>query len=172
MTLAGSDSVEFAYANGATTTIAVDSGGMLNANSTNFYADNATYSTNQILVQGDTGGGHLKAAGSTFSLNQVYLYNGSVLNAGDLSGNTFNVAALPALRRRAVSVRHRQHQRQLQRGRHRGRQHRLGQTLALGGHRLRLADLVPLHLHGQLLRPVRRIARRRSRTSPSSSTPA
>ena len=55
MTLAGSDAVEFAYSNGATTTIAIDSGGILNATSTNFYADNATYSTNQILVQGDAG---------------------------------------------------------------------------------------------------------------------
>ena len=161
MTLAGSDTVEFGYANGATTTIAMDSGGTLNATSTNFYAENATYSTNQILVQGDNGGGHLKATGSTFSLNQVYFYNGSVLGAGDLSGNTFNATALCPLLRRSVPVRHRQHQRQLQRGRYRGRQHRFGASSGAQRHRCRLADLIPLHLH-----------RRASRSWPAGRSPS
>ena len=87
LTFAAGDSVNLAgYI--STEQIVVGGGGLLSAiNST--FTGSGYQQTNLIMVNG---GGHLKASGSTFasSLNQVYLGNSSILNAGDLSGNSFN----------------------------------------------------------------------------------
>ncbi|HLN27482.1 MAG TPA: DUF4214 domain-containing protein [Gemmataceae bacterium] len=89
LTFASGDSVDFAgYF--STQQIAVGGGGLLTATNSTFTASGNS-NTGLITVNG---GGHLKASGSTFasSLNQVYLDNSSILNAGDLSGNSFNCA--------------------------------------------------------------------------------
>jgi hypothetical protein len=72
----------------STQQILIGNGGMLTATSSTFTATGFE-STGLITVNG---GGHLKASNSTFasSLNQVYLNSGSILNAGDFSGNSFN----------------------------------------------------------------------------------
>ncbi len=90
MNMLAGDSVEFGYSYGSTTSIRVT--GTLNAAGTTFYQDSAS-NTTQVAVGPS---GHLLASGSTFSITQVTLDDGSVLNANDLSGNTFNATlALP-----------------------------------------------------------------------------
>ena len=82
LTFATGDTV--AFGNG-TTHLVVGSGGVLTATNTAF-SGNVNYST-QLIVNN---GGQLSASGSTFVLNQVYLDNSSILNPGDLVGNSFN----------------------------------------------------------------------------------
>ena len=68
--------------------IVVGNGGLLTAAGTTFTATGFE-NTGLITV---SGGGHLQASNSLFSstLNQVDLNSGSILNAGDLTGNSFN----------------------------------------------------------------------------------
>ena len=55
----------------------------------------STSYTTQIVVNS---GGHLQASNSTFALNNVTLNTGSILNAGDFTGNSFNSPLfLPAI---------------------------------------------------------------------------
>ena len=70
--------------------IVVGNGGLLQATGTAFNAPgNNTNGGNytQIIVNS---GGHLQASGSTFALGQVYLADGVVFNAGDLTGDGFD----------------------------------------------------------------------------------
>ena len=71
--------------------IVVGNGGLLQATGTAFNCHNAndTNGSNytQIIVNS---GGHLQASGSTFALGQVYLADGVVFNAGDLTGDGFD----------------------------------------------------------------------------------
>ena len=71
----------------STQQIVVGNGGLLTATSSTFKATGLE-NTGLIIVNA---GGHLVASNSTFasSLNQVDLNSGSILNAGDLSGNSF-----------------------------------------------------------------------------------
>ncbi len=78
------DAVSFSYV--PTAPIVVTNGGVLNASNTAFTGYGANNLT-QIYVDG---GGHFTASNSSFTYIQVYLDNGSILNAGDLVGNSFN----------------------------------------------------------------------------------
>lgn len=66
--------------------IVVGTGGLMNASDTAFKAG-TTLGGTQIVVNS---GGHLTASGSTFTITQVDLKDGSVLNSGDLSNDAFN----------------------------------------------------------------------------------
>ena len=71
-----------------TTQIVVGSGGLLQPPAAPPSTARTSYGTTQIVVNS---GGHLQASNSTFaSRQQVILNIGSVLNAGDLTGNGFN----------------------------------------------------------------------------------
>ena len=50
------------------------------------FSGSTNFST-QIVVNS---GGHLQASNSSFALNNVTLNTGSILNAGDFIGNSFN----------------------------------------------------------------------------------
>jgi hypothetical protein len=76
--------------NYSTVRIEVGSGGLMTASGANFnattaYNYNSGYST-QIQVDS---GGHLQASNSSFSVGQVNLSSGAILNAGDFVGNAF-----------------------------------------------------------------------------------
>src|SRR5579871_5243360 len=88
LTFAAGPAIDFVYSYGATTQIVVGNGGLLTATGTAFRADTTSNDFTQIDV---TAGGHLKATNSTFFLNQLYLDNGSILSAGDLVGNGFDL---------------------------------------------------------------------------------
>src|SRR5439155_341289 len=93
VTFGASASVTFGY-NGSTTQIVVGNGGVLTASGTAFTASGFNSNVTEIMVNA---GGHLKANNSTFAIRDLYLDNGSVLNAGDLVGNAFDlVLNLPA----------------------------------------------------------------------------
>ncbi len=96
LTFGSGDSVSFPAAQFATTQLVVNSGGVVNAASTNFSTPgNASGSLTQIVVNS---GGELIAASSTFGVNQLVLANGSVLNPGDLTNDVFNLPIyVPAL---------------------------------------------------------------------------
>src|SRR5262249_7546661 len=85
--LGAGDAVNFAYSYGATTQVLVGNGGTLTASSTAFAAATTRSNFTPVSV---AAGGRLKASSSSFALNQLYLDNGSVLNAGDLAGDIFN----------------------------------------------------------------------------------
>ncbi len=87
LTFGNGDTVTFAYSYGATTQIQVGNGGLLTASTTTFTAPDTVDDLVQIYVNS---GGHLQANNSTFALSRVYLDNGNILNATDLSGNSFN----------------------------------------------------------------------------------
>src|SRR5204862_401995 len=64
-------------------------GGLLSATGTTFN-DPPNNGYGQIIVNA---GGHLTASNCNFStINEVYLNNGSILNATDLTGNSFGCA--------------------------------------------------------------------------------
>ncbi|HZV04066.1 MAG TPA: hypothetical protein VE999_03160 [Gemmataceae bacterium] len=67
------------------TQIVVGNGGLMTATGTTFSGP-SNYVT-QIVVNS---GGHLQASNSIFALYAVILNDGSTLNAGDLTGNSFN----------------------------------------------------------------------------------
>ena len=69
-----------------TTQIVVGSGGLMTTASGDSFSGSTGYST-QIVVNS---GGHLQASNSSFALNNVTLNTGSILNAGDFTGNSFN----------------------------------------------------------------------------------
>ena len=69
-----------------TTQIVVGSGGLMTTASGDSFSGSTNYST-QIVVNS---GGHLQASNSSFALNNVTLNTGSILNAGDFNGNSFN----------------------------------------------------------------------------------
>ena len=69
-----------------TTQIVVGSGGLMTTASGDSFSGSTNYST-QIVVNS---GGHLQASNSSFALNNVTLNTGSILNAGDFTGNSFN----------------------------------------------------------------------------------
>ena len=100
LTFAASDTVTFNAINyDSTTQIMVGSGGLLNASGTTFNATSAnnTNGSNatQIVVNS---GGHLQANNSTFAIGQLNLAIGTILNAGDLVGNAFNLPLyIPAI---------------------------------------------------------------------------
>ena len=110
-----------------TTQIVVGSGGLLHRQRHRLQRLDQLRTT-QIVVNS---GGHLQASNSTFALNHVTLNIGSVLNAGDLAGNSFNLPLYPARHRRAVPVRHWQQQRSVPGHRHPAGHLTSGQTLAL-----------------------------------------
>ncbi len=87
VTFASGDTVTLIASNAGATEIVVGNGGLLTASSTVFSSNVGGYG--YLVV---TGGGHLTASNSTFAsaLNQVDLNSGSILNAGDLTGNSFN----------------------------------------------------------------------------------
>ena len=60
--------------------------GTLSATGTTFNS-NGTGTSNFAV----SAGGHLEASNSTFNLNQLTLDNSSILNSGDLTGDTFNL---------------------------------------------------------------------------------
>ena len=60
--------------------------GTLTATGTTFTGGTAAPTPHQV-----NSGGHLIATNSTFSITQLSLNNGSVLNSGDLTGDTFNL---------------------------------------------------------------------------------
>jgi hypothetical protein len=80
LTFAAGDTVSMG-AGCCTQTIAVD--GTLTAAGTTFTGGNG-----QVTVGS---GGHLEASGSTFSITQLSLADGSMLDAGDWTGDTFNM---------------------------------------------------------------------------------
>src|SRR5579884_3495734 len=87
VTLATGDSVN-CQNNGGLISISVGNGGLFSASGAGFYNTGVNWNS-QLYV---AGGGHLQASNCTISnLNNVYLDNGNVLNAGDLVGNTINV---------------------------------------------------------------------------------
>ena len=51
------------------------------------FTGSTNYATSQIVVNS---GGHLQASDSTFALGNVTLNTGTVLNAGDLTGDSFD----------------------------------------------------------------------------------
>ena len=69
-----------------TTQIVVGSGGLMTTASGDSFSGSTNWTT-QIVVNS---GGHLQASNSTFALNNVTLNTGSILNAGDFTGNSFN----------------------------------------------------------------------------------
>ena len=69
-----------------TTQIVVGSGGLMTTASGDSFSGSTNCST-QIVVNS---GGHLQASNSSFALNNVTLNTGSILNAGDFTGNSFN----------------------------------------------------------------------------------
>ncbi len=84
VTFAAGDTVTILYDN--TTQIVVTNGGLLSATGTTFI-DPPNNGYGQIIVNA---GGHLTASNCNFStINEVYLNNGSILNATDLTGDTF-----------------------------------------------------------------------------------
>jgi hypothetical protein len=87
LTFASGDTVTLIASGSGATQIVVGNGGVLTASSTAFSSNVSGYG--YVIVNG---GGHLTASNSTFasSLNQVNLNSGSILNAGDLTGNSFN----------------------------------------------------------------------------------
>ncbi len=96
LTLTDNGTVNFAssdtmtlYGSFSTQQIVVGSGGLLTAAGTTFNRLTGSSITSLIVVNA---GGHLQASNSTFSssLSQVNLNTGSILNAGDLTGNNFN----------------------------------------------------------------------------------
>src|SRR5262249_5042014 len=88
MNLAAGDTINFAYSYGATTTLAV--GGTLTAPSADtFQAGSLSSNTTQLQV---AAGGRLLPPHKNFNLSQLSLDNSSVLNSGDLTGNTFNLS--------------------------------------------------------------------------------
>ncbi len=84
----GSGDTMTLYGSFSTQQIVVGSGGLLTAAGTTFNSFGSSI-TSLIVVNA---GGHLQASNSTFSssLSQVNLNTGSILNAGDLTGNSFN----------------------------------------------------------------------------------
>ena len=72
----------------ATYGIAVNSGGTMAVTGSTF-TRNGTVGNENAAIQ-VAAGGHLTASGSTFSLDNVSLAAGSVLNSGDMTGNVFN----------------------------------------------------------------------------------
>jgi Bacterial Ig-like domain (group 3) len=93
VTFGSGDAVSFGYAYGTTTKILVGNGGVMSAASTNFSA--ASVSNTTLIEVGANG--HFTSSNSTFTLTQFSLDAGSILNTGDLVGNTFNTSlSLPA----------------------------------------------------------------------------
>ena len=84
------DNGTLTFASGDTVTLGntqIVVGGTMTAASDSFATNNGNYFTG-IQVNA---GGHLKATGSSFTLSQLSLDNSSVLNSGDLTGDTFNM---------------------------------------------------------------------------------
>ena len=88
LTFATNDSVSMPYSYGATSELVVANAGVMTATTTSFSGANSTNCTTEIVV---SSGGHFTASNSYFgsSLTQVYLSQGSILNSGDMSNNTF-----------------------------------------------------------------------------------
>ena len=87
------DAVSFGYVYGTTTKILVGNGGVMSAANTIFSAVSVSNAT--VMEVGS--GGHFTASNSTFTLTELSLDAGSILNAGDLVGDTFNLPLyLPA----------------------------------------------------------------------------
>jgi hypothetical protein len=96
ITLGSGDNVTLDTSQYDTTQLAVNSGGVLNATSTDFLTPaNLPYeATTPINVNS---GGELVASGSTFDVTSLTLANGSVLKQGDLSNDLFSTTFyLPA----------------------------------------------------------------------------
>jgi hypothetical protein len=103
MTFAAGDTVTLTAlataGSSATAQIIVGSGGLLTSSGTAFNAvvgnDNGFIGTTLIAV---SSGGHLQASNSTFAVGQLNLAIGTVLNAGDLAGNAFDLPLfIPAI---------------------------------------------------------------------------
>ena len=94
LSFAAGDYVSFPTAQNLTTQIVVT--GTLSATGTTFVnPGNASGSVNQINV---STGGELSVSNSTFGLNDLYFSSGSIVNAGDLSNNIFNLPIyMPAI---------------------------------------------------------------------------
>ncbi len=87
LSFADGDNVSFPVSSNLTTQIVVD--GMLSAVGTKFVSSGSSNgSVTQIYV---APGGELVATTSAFSLSQLELTGGSVVNPGDLTGDTFNL---------------------------------------------------------------------------------
>ena len=80
-------SIGFVAGYSATTQILVN--GDLSASASNFYISGGNYAS-FALLQVDSGG-ELTASTTTFSINELNLLNGSILNTGDLTNDTFNL---------------------------------------------------------------------------------
>ena len=80
-------SIGFVAGYSATTQILVN--GTLSASGSNFYISGSNYAP-FALLQVDSGG-ELTASTTTFSLNELNLVSGSILNSGDLTNDTFNL---------------------------------------------------------------------------------
>ena len=81
------DTVVLGNSNNATEQILVGSGGELSASGTGFSAFGNDTATINVAA-----GGQFTPTTSTFVLNQIDLNSGSILNAGDFVGNSFNTA--------------------------------------------------------------------------------
>ena len=75
--------------NGGPDGILVNSGGTLTATGSSFSRQGGGGENTHIEV---ATGGHLIASGGTFTLDNLYLNGGLVLNSGDLAGNVFATA--------------------------------------------------------------------------------
>ena len=80
-------SVGFVAGFEATTQILVN--GTLSASGSSFYTSGGSYES-FTLLQVDSGG-ELMATSSTFSINELSLVNGSIMNTGDLTNDIFNL---------------------------------------------------------------------------------
>ncbi len=80
-------SIGFVAGYSATTQILVN--GTLAATGSSFYTSGGNYAS-FTLLQVDSGG-ELTASTTTFSINELSLVSGSILNAGDLTGDTFSL---------------------------------------------------------------------------------
>ena len=80
-------SIGFVAGYSATTQILVN--GTLSASGSNFYISGGDYAS-FALLQVDSGG-ELSASSTTFSINELNLVNGSILNTGDLTNDVFNL---------------------------------------------------------------------------------
>ena len=73
--------------NGAAYGIVISNGGVVNFTNSTIARNNTSNENANITVDS---GAHLTASGTTFSIDNVYLNAGSILNTGDLASNIFN----------------------------------------------------------------------------------
>ena len=74
---------------GDSSAIVVNNGGTMTVADSSVVRDTACCNAEDTYLQVNTGG-QLTASGSTFSLDNLYLDAGSLLNAGDITNNVFN----------------------------------------------------------------------------------